>query len=96
MSACDAAHLMAPFADAGANLAMADSADLASHLPIDSEDALDNWALGARAGVPKCNARAGERRVGVSMLKIDVFSSDKLNAPAAAVEKLMAGGKSAG
>jgi 2-polyprenyl-6-methoxyphenol hydroxylase-like FAD-dependent oxidoreductase len=86
----DAAHLMVPFAGAGANLAMADGADLGLALAKAKtpSELLDQ--------VREYESAMQERAKGEwegSMQNMDVFLSD--SAPAAAVEKmkeLMAGG----
>jgi 2-polyprenyl-6-methoxyphenol hydroxylase-like FAD-dependent oxidoreductase len=86
----DAAHLMVPFAGAGANLAMADGADLGLAL---SKAKTPSELVGR---VREYESAMQERAKGEwegSMQNMDVFLSD--SAPAAAVEKmkeLMAGG----
>jgi 2-polyprenyl-6-methoxyphenol hydroxylase-like FAD-dependent oxidoreductase len=86
----DAAHLMVPFAGAGANLAMADGADLGLALA----KAKTSSELGER--VREYETAIQERARGEweeSMQNMNVFLSD--GAPATAVEKmkeLMAGG----
>jgi 2-polyprenyl-6-methoxyphenol hydroxylase-like FAD-dependent oxidoreductase len=86
----DAAHLMVPFAGAGANLAMADGADLGLAL------AKAKTPVELAQRVLEYERAMQERARGeweMSMQNMDVFLSD--GAPAAAVEKikeLMAGG----
>ena len=86
----DAAHLMVPFAGAGANLAMADGADLG--LALAKAKTPSELLERVREYEISMQERAKEEWEG-SMQNMDVFLSD--SAPAAAVEKmkeLMAGG----
>ncbi|KAN0115752.1 hypothetical protein V8E52_006564 [Russula decolorans] len=86
----DAAHLMVPFAGAGANLAMADGADLG--LALAKAKTPSELVERVREYENAIQERA-KREWEESMQNMDVFLSD--NAPAAAVEKmkeLMAGG----
>ena len=86
----DAAHLMVPFAGAGANLAMADGADLG--LALAKAKAPSELLQCVREYESAMQERAKEEWEG-SMQNMDIFLSD--SAPAAAVEKmkeLMAGG----
>ena len=86
----DAAHLMVPFAGAGANLAMADGADLG--LALAKAKTTSELLERVREYESAMQERAKEEWEG-SMQNMDVFLSD--SAPAAAVEKmkeLMAGG----
>jgi 2-polyprenyl-6-methoxyphenol hydroxylase-like FAD-dependent oxidoreductase len=86
----DAAHLMVPFAGAGANLAMADGADLG--LALAKAKTTAELAERLREYEKAMQERAKEEWE-LSMQNMDVFLSD--SAPAAAVEKmkeLMAGG----
>ncbi|KAI0298696.1 hypothetical protein B0F90DRAFT_1731835 [Multifurca ochricompacta] len=90
----DAAHLMVPFAGSGANLAMADGADLGVAL-VKAKTAAE---LAERVG--EYEAAMQERAKGeweMSMQNMDVFLGDR--APAAAVEimkGLLAGGDPSG
>jgi 2-polyprenyl-6-methoxyphenol hydroxylase-like FAD-dependent oxidoreductase len=86
----DAAHLMVPFAGAGANLAMADGADLG--LALVKAKTPSELLERVREYESAMQERAKEEWEG-SMQNMDVFLSD--SAPTAAVEKmkeLMAGG----
>jgi 2-polyprenyl-6-methoxyphenol hydroxylase-like FAD-dependent oxidoreductase len=86
----DAAHLMVPFAGAGANLAMADGADLGLALAKAKTPA--DLAERVR-GYEKAMQERAKEEWEMSMQNMDVFLSD--SAPAAAVKKmkeLMAGG----
>jgi 2-polyprenyl-6-methoxyphenol hydroxylase-like FAD-dependent oxidoreductase len=86
----DAAHLMVPFAGAGANLAMADAADLGLALvkvktPAELAERVREYELAMH--------ERAKKEWEMSMQNMDAFLSDK--APAAAVnqmEELMAGG----
>ena len=86
----DAAHLMVPFAGAGANLAMADSA----YLGLALAKAKTPYELLERVrDYESAMQERAEQEWEVSMQNMDVFLSD--SAPAAAVEKmkeLIAGG----
>ncbi|KAF8492579.1 monooxygenase [Russula emetica] len=79
----DAAHLMVPFAGAGANLAMADGADLG--LALAEAKAPSELLERVREYESAMQERAKEDWE-VSMQNMDVFLSD--SAPAAAVEKM--------
>jgi len=86
----DAAHLMVPFAGAGANLAMADGADLGLALakaktPAELAERVREYELAMQ--------ERARKEWEMSMQNMDAFLSDR--APAAAVnkmEELMAGG----
>jgi len=86
----DAAHLMVPFAGAGANLAMADGADLGLALakvktPAELAERVREYEMAMQ--------ERGREEWEMSMQNMDSFLSDR--APAAAVnkmEELMAGG----
>ena len=79
----DAAHLMVPFAGAGANLAMADGADLGLALVKAKSPA--ELAEQVREYEKAMQERAKEEWE-MSMQNMDIFLSD--SAPAAAVEKM--------